>query len=106
MPTYDILPGLLGFVTRQKWAVRRRNCTGRTRLYRMLRRSLLAFLVSLLRCHIVVYMTHVKVEFLGMAGAFGVILSGVQTAALEWNELAEVVWTDQVVLFVIGYSTR
>ncbi|CAM9827738.1 unnamed protein product [Sphacelaria rigidula] len=47
---------------------------------------------------------HDRVEFLGMAGAFGVVISGVQTAALEWNTLSEVTWTNEVVLFIIGYS--
>lgn len=54
----------------------------------------------------VLWFTYVKVEFLGMAGAFGVLISGIQTAALEWNTLSEVTWTNDVVLFVIGYSFR
>lgn len=47
-----------------------------------------------------------KVEFLGMAGIFGVLLSGVQTVAFEWNALTNVTWTDPVVLFIMGYSIR
>ncbi|CBJ31019.1 conserved unknown protein [Ectocarpus siliculosus] len=43
-------------------------------------------------------------EFLGMAGLFGTVISGVQTLALEKQLLAEVEWTRSVVLFTFGYA--
>ena len=41
-----------------------------------------------------------------MAGVFGFIISGVQTVALEREALAEVEWTQSIVLFTIGYALR
>ncbi|CAN0300855.1 unnamed protein product, partial [Laminaria digitata] len=39
-----------------------------------------------------------------MAGLFGFIISGVQAVALEREALAEVEWTQSVVLFTLGYA--
>lgn len=47
-----------------------------------------------------------QVEFLGMAGVFGVLISGVQTLWLEREAIAEVEWTDSVILFTMGYALR
>eukprot|EP00752_Nemacystus_decipiens_P002872 g2673.t1 len=47
---------------------------------------------------------HHRTEFLGMAGVFGVIISGVQTLWLEQHLMAEVEWTPSVVLFTCGYA--
>lgn len=41
-----------------------------------------------------------------MAGLFGVILSGIQTAVTERDVLAKVQWDDTVVFFIFGYATR
>ncbi|CAM9202490.1 unnamed protein product [Scytosiphon promiscuus] len=45
-----------------------------------------------------------RVEFLGMAGLFGAIISGVQTLAFEREALAEVEWTTPVILYTVGYG--
>lgn len=47
---------------------------------------------------------HDRVEFLGMAGLFGFIISGVQTVALEREALAEIEWTPSIVFFILGYA--
>lgn len=47
-----------------------------------------------------------QVEFLGMAGIFGTLISGVQTLMLERQTLANVEWTQSVVLFTFGYALR
>lgn len=41
-----------------------------------------------------------------MAGVFGVIISGVQTLWLEQQLMAEVEWTQSVVLFTFAYALR
>lgn len=41
-----------------------------------------------------------------MAGVFGTIISGVQTFVLEREAIAEVEWTQSVVLFTVGYALR
>ena len=47
-----------------------------------------------------------QVEFLGVGGLFGFLISGVQTVALEREALAEVEWKQSIVLFMIGYALR
>lgn len=41
-----------------------------------------------------------------MAGIFGALISGVQTLLLERQTLADVEWTQSVVLFTCGYALR
>lgn len=47
-----------------------------------------------------------QVEFLGMAGVFGTIISGVQALVFERAALAEVEWTTPIILFTFGYGLR
>lgn len=41
-----------------------------------------------------------------MAGVFGVVITGVQTLWLEREAIAEVEWTDSIILFTMGYALR
>uniref|UniRef100_A0A8C1NXJ3 Info solute carrier family 35 member F2, like n=1 Tax=Cyprinus carpio TaxID=7962 RepID=A0A8C1NXJ3_CYPCA len=45
-----------------------------------------------------------RVEFLGMVGLFGSIISAIQLAILEHNEVSKIQWTWEIALILAGYA--
>ncbi|KAL6471147.1 hypothetical protein MHYP_G00197970 [Metynnis hypsauchen] len=45
-----------------------------------------------------------RVEFLGMLGLFGTLISGIQLAALEHVQLASIQWTWQIAVLLSGFA--
>ncbi|XP_072547234.1 solute carrier family 35 member F2 isoform X1 [Salminus brasiliensis] len=45
-----------------------------------------------------------RVEFLGMLGLFGTLISGIQLAVLEHVQIANIQWTWQIVLLLSGFG--
>ncbi|XP_042627154.1 solute carrier family 35 member F2 [Cyprinus carpio] len=45
-----------------------------------------------------------RVEFLGMVGLFGSIISAIQLAILEHNEVSKIQWTWEIALILVGYA--
>ncbi|XP_051521305.1 solute carrier family 35 member F2 isoform X2 [Myxocyprinus asiaticus] len=45
-----------------------------------------------------------RVEFLGMVGLFGTIISAIQLGILEYNEVSKIQWTWQIALVLVGYA--
>ncbi|KAI2656274.1 Solute carrier family 35 member F2 [Labeo rohita] len=45
-----------------------------------------------------------RVEFLGMVGLFGSIISGIQLGILEHNEVSKIQWTWEIALILAGYA--
>ncbi|KAB5550355.1 hypothetical protein PHYPO_G00052830 [Pangasianodon hypophthalmus] len=45
-----------------------------------------------------------RMEFLGMVGLFGTLISGIQLGILEHNEVANIQWTWQIALLLCGFA--
>ncbi|XP_051963669.1 solute carrier family 35 member F2-like [Xyrauchen texanus] len=45
-----------------------------------------------------------RVEFLGMVGLFGTIISAIQLGILEYNEVSKIQWTWKIALVLVGYA--